>query len=149
MSVVHRHSKIKAATFSYVYFMYIYVYHMHCMHIQWPQSASKKDDFSVVKCYTILQFCCEIYFEKKSHRKWYCFTMWLQGGTSKSGKRRKTTTGKSDPRCQLRDIPTGPECFLGIFGDFRSQKQVLTNFTTCDVKACPLFMTLTSSGGSC
>lgn len=86
---------------------------------------------------------------KKSHRKWYCFTMWFQSGTSKSGKRRKTTTGKSDPCCQLRDIPTRPECFPDIFGDFSSQKQVLTNLATCDVKACPLFMTLTSSGGSC
>lgn len=147
MSVVHHHGKIKAATFSeWCLYMYVYTLHVRivfCMNYGFRVS----DDFNVVKCYTILQW--NLFWKKNSHRKWYCFIMWLQGSTSKSGTRGKTTTGKSDPCCQLRDIPTRPERFPDIFGDFGSHKQVLTNLATCDMKACPLFMTLTSSGGSC
>lgn len=99
--------------------------------------------------WNVAQFCSEIYSEKKSHRKWYCFTMWLQGGRGKRGKRGEITTGKSDLCCQLRDITTRPERSPDTFGDSSSQKRVLTNLASCDVKARPLFMTLTSSGGSC
>lgn len=46
-------------------------------------------------------------------------TVWFWGGASKSGKRGKTTTEKSDPCCQLSYFIYKPAYFADAFGQLK------------------------------
>lgn len=108
---------------------------MHYMHVQWPQSASIKDDFSVVKCCTILLW--NLFWKKKrvtgSGIALQC------GFRVAQAKMAREERQQQESQTRVANLGT----FLldrnsfHIFGDFSSLKEVLTNPATCDVKACP------------